>query len=187
MKPCKALYLTDRKAWRRWLRQNHATAKEIWLVYPHKDSGRPRISYNDAVEEALCFGWIDSTVKRHGPDSSMQRFTPRNPKSRYSQPNKERLRWCREHGLIHPSMGETVDRVLEERFVFPRDILDAIGRDREAWRNYRRFSESYRRIRVAYIDAARSRPDQFEKRLANFIRKTREGKPIGFGGIEKFY
>ena len=73
-------------------------------------------------------------------------------------------------------------------FVFPKNILDAIQRDAAAWEHYASFPESYKRIRVAYIDAARKRPAEFEKRLAYFIQKTRENKLItGYGGVEKYY
>ena len=81
----KTLYIRDRKEWHEWLEANFNTEKEIWLIYPHKDSGKTRIQYNDAVEEALSFGWIDSTVKRYDEHSSAQRFSPRNPASDYSQ------------------------------------------------------------------------------------------------------
>ena len=74
-----------------------------------------------------------------------------------------------------------------EKFVFPPDIVTAIKSDTLAWKNYQKFSPSYKRIRIAYIDAARKRPEEFEKRLANFIKKTKENKQIGFGGIEKYY
>jgi hypothetical protein len=79
------------------------------------------------------------------------------------------------------------EKVLAEKFVFPPDILAAIKADTLAWNNYQQFSDAYKRIRVAYIDAARKRPEEFKKRLANFIRKTKENKLIGFGGIEKYY
>ena len=88
------LYVTCRKDWRAWLEKNFAREKEIWLVYPKQSSRKPRISYNDAVEEALCFGWIDSTVKTIDEEMYAQRFSPRNPKSTYSQTNKERLKLC---------------------------------------------------------------------------------------------
>jgi uncharacterized protein YdeI (YjbR/CyaY-like superfamily) len=81
----KTLYLVDRTEWRRWLRKNYKTETEIWLVYYKKDSGKPRIAYNDAVEEALCFGWIDSTVRSLDKERFAQRFSPRKPKSGYSQ------------------------------------------------------------------------------------------------------
>src|SRR5215204_331781 len=92
MKVTRTLHVTDRKKWRAWLRKHYKTEKEIWLVYPKKGTGRPRIEYNDAVEEALCFGWIDSIVKKLDEDSTVQRFSPRKLKAKYSQANIERLR-----------------------------------------------------------------------------------------------
>ena len=181
------LYLTDRKKWRAWLEKHFDNAREIWLIYPHKDSGKPRIPYNDAVEEALCFGWIDSTVKSYGKESSAQRFSPRKSNNSFSQQNKERLKWLLEHGMLHPSVKEKAQQIAKEKFVFPKDIIDELKADKTVWANYQNFSESYQRIRVAYIDDARSRPDEFQKRLENFIKKTRENKMIGFGGIDKYY
>jgi uncharacterized protein YdeI (YjbR/CyaY-like superfamily) len=183
----KTLYIKNRKEWRRWLEKNFQTAREIWLVFPHKSSGRQRIPYNDAVEEALCFGWIDSIVKKHDDESSMQRFTPRNPRSGYSQPNRERLRLLLDEGRVHPSVRETAERLVAEEFVFPDDIMDAIKSDPTAWKNFQSFSGAYKRIRVAYIDGARARPETFKARLENFIRKTRENRMIGYGGIEKYF
>lgn len=86
-------YFPTREAWRAWLAEHFETAAEVWFVHPNKNSDKQAISYNDAVEEALCFGWIDSTVKSYNETERIQRFTPRKPKSPYSQPNKERLRW----------------------------------------------------------------------------------------------
>lgn len=186
-KPEKILYVANRQEWRAWLEENFDKEKEIWMVYPSKSSGKARVSYNDAVEEALCFGWIDSTAKSLDKDSSAQRFSPRNPKSAYSQANKERMKWLLQRGMIHPSMQDTAKKILNEEFVFPPDIIETIKSDELAWENYSKFSDAYKRIRIAYIDAARKRPDEFEKRLHNFIRKTRENKRIGFGGIEKYY
>ena len=183
----KTLYVANRKHWRAWLEQNFDKEKEIWLVYPNKSSEKPRISYNDAVEEALCFGWIDSRVKSINEDSSAQRFTPRNPKSIYSQANKERLKWLLQKNLLHSSMLDIANRITKEKFAFSPDIIDTIKIDDIARENYQRFSPSYKRIRVAYIEAARNRPEEFQKRLTNFIVKTRENKYIGFGGIEKYY
>jgi len=187
MDELKTLYVTNRKDWREWLEKNFDKEKEIWIVYPKKSSGKSRILYNDAVEEALCFGWIDSTVKTLDDNCSEQRFSPRNPKSRFSQANKERLKWLLQKNMIHPSILNTVKKTLKEKFVFPPDILTAIKSNKVAWKNYQKFSPSYKRIRIAYIDAARKRPEEFEKRLANFIKKTKENKQIGFGGIEKYY
>jgi uncharacterized protein YdeI (YjbR/CyaY-like superfamily) len=183
----KTFYITDRKEWRRWLENNFDREKDIWLIFPNKSSGKPRLLYNDAVEEALCFGWIDSTIKSLDDKNAIQRFSPRRPKSSYSQSNKERLRWLRKERLIHPSIQKTINEVLKEKFVFPSDILKIIKKDKVAWKNYQKFSPAYKRIRIAYIDSARSRPEEFQKRLANFLKKTKENKQIGYGGIEKYF
>ena len=89
--------------------------------------------------------------------------------------------------MIHPSVRKAAWRALAEPFVFPSDVLDAIKANPDAWRNYSAFSETYRRIRVAYVDAARRRPEEFHKRLSNLIRATSQGRQIGTGGIEKYY
>lgn len=183
-----SVYLRDRKNWRKWLEQNFLTKKEIWLIYPKKESNEPRISYNDAVEEALCFGWIDSNMKSIDDLHSAQKFSPRNPKSSYSQANLERLRWLIEQNKIHPNLEKDVLKVVEKKFTFPEDILDRIKEDKLAWANYLKLSPSYQRIRIAYIEGARKRPEEFEKRLMNFIDKTRKNKLIkGHGGIDKYY
>ena len=98
------LYVTDRTYWREWLEANFDTKQEVWLVYPNKAAGEPRILYNDAVKEALCFGWIDSIIKKLNEVRAAQRFTPRKAGSGYSQPTRERLSWLASEGLLHPSI-----------------------------------------------------------------------------------
>ncbi len=122
------LYVFEREPWREWLEANFDTAREIWLVYPNKASGEPRILYNDAVEEALCFGWIDSIIKKLDSLRAVQRFTPRKPRSGYSQQNKERLRWLAAQGLLHPSVRESVEDVLKEELCFPPTFCKRSGR-----------------------------------------------------------
>lgn len=182
------LRIKTRTAWRNWLMKNFNEGKEVWLVFPKKTSGEKRIQYNDAVEEALCFGWIDSTQRTLDSNHTIQRFTPRKSKCNYSQANKERLRWLSEKKMIHPSLEESLQEIIKSEFVFPPDIINALKKDKTAWGNYESFSESYKRIRIAYIDGARNRPDEFKKRLSSFIERTRDNKLIkGFGGIDKYY
>ena len=179
---------SDRGEWRDWLEEHFETEDEVWFVFPTIDSGEKGVSYNDAVEEALCFGWIDGRAGTLDETHQLRRFTPRRKGSSYSQPNIERLMAMNEQGLIHPKVRESVEEIISAPFEFPEDILDAIWQDDEAWSNYQAFSEPYKRIRVAYIDAARKRPEEFQKRLENFIKKTRENKLIiGYGGIDKYY
>nr|WP_319397622.1 YdeI/OmpD-associated family protein [uncultured Carboxylicivirga sp.] len=188
MSGLKTKYFTDRKEWRTWLEANFETADDIWLEYPKKQTGNKRILYNDAVEEALCFDWIDSTVKSLNENTTIQRFCKRRKNSTYSQPNKERLKWLFENKLIHASIKDEVAKILQQQFVFPDDIIEQLKADCIVWENYQNFSDSYKRIRIAYIDSARKREEEFNKRLNNFIEKTKQNKLIkGFGGIEKYY
>ena len=152
-------YFENREDWRKWLADNFENANDVWFVFPSKSSG-----------------------------DKIQHFTPRNPKSSYSQANKERLKWLLEHNMIHPDREDNIRKVLSAPFVFPNDIIGKLKEDKTVWENYQQFSDAYRRIRIAYIEAARKRPEEFEKRLNNFINKTKENKMIkGFGGIEKYY
>lgn len=180
---------TDRGEWRAWLAANHGEADEVWLVLPTRAAGEASVTYNDAVEEALCFGWIDSTNRTLDDTHQARRFTPRKAGSPYSQPNIERLRWLDARGMLMPEVRESVAALIEQQFEFPQDILDAIRADGErTWRNFESFGEPYRRIRVAYVDAARGRPEEFGRRLANLVAKTRDGKVIrGYGGVDKYY
>jgi uncharacterized protein YdeI (YjbR/CyaY-like superfamily) len=187
MEPLKTLYKNERKSWRAWLSENFEKEKEIWFVFPKKESGEESLSYNDAVEEALCFGWIDSTNKQLDSLHRVQRFSPRRKGSGYSRANIERLIWLESQGMIHPKVIDTIQKVIKTPYEFPADILEVIRSDKKAWQNYGNFPEVYKRIRIAYIDAARKRPLEFRKRLENFINKTRENKYIGYGGIDKYY
>src|ERR1041385_3121117 len=89
------LRVTTRKAWRTWLEKNHARKKEIWLVYATKKSGKARVAYSDAVEEALCFGWIDGTMKSIDENYFAQRFTPRRSAAKISPVTAQPSRPCR--------------------------------------------------------------------------------------------
>jgi len=186
MKITKTLYISSRKAWRDWFKKHYKDEKEIWLVYYRKQGGKPRISYNEAVEEALCFGWIDSTVKSLGAERIAQKFSPRKPKSGYSQANKERLRWLAARGKVMKDVLVTMGDLAEEEFKIPADILKTLRANQQAWRNFQRYSGSYQRIRIVFVDAARKRRAEFQKRLKHFIRMTERNKQFGYG-IEKYY
>lgn len=181
------LHVTNRKDWRRWLREHYKTDKEIWLVYYKKETGKPRIEYNDAVEEALCFGWIDSTQKSLDQERNAQRFTPRKPKSAYSPANKERLRKLVKQRKVIKEVRESLGTILDEEFEIPADILKALKSNKAAWKNFQKFSDAYKRIRIGFIEGARKRPDEFAKRLRYFIKMTEKNKLYGFGGIDKHF
>ncbi len=145
------------------------------------------MAYNDAVEEALCFGWVDSTVKRLDARRFAQRFSPRRAGSAYSQANKERLKHLIAAGKVAKVVREGLGQVLTEEAEIPTDILKAIQANREAWKNFQNYSESYKRIRIAFIDGAWGRPAEFSKRLNHFIKMTEMNRQFEFGGIDKYY
>jgi uncharacterized protein YdeI (YjbR/CyaY-like superfamily) len=187
MEIAQTLHVTNPKDWRDWLKHNYKTEKEIWLVYYKKGTGKPRIEYNDAVEEALCFGWIDSIVKTLDQERTVHRFSPRKPKAKYSQANIERLRSLVAQRKVIKEVAESLGDVLNEEFVISPDILQAIKANKEAWRNFQKLSDSYKRIRIAFIDGVRNRPEEFKKRLRYFIQMTEKNKMFGFGGIDKHF
>src|SRR4030095_411622 len=181
------LYVTNPKDWRAWLEKNYDKKSEIWLILPRKNSGRPKISYNDSVEQALCFGWIDSIQKQYDQDSSVQRFTPRKTRGKFSQPNIERLRLLRRQNLLMPFVLEAAKPELDREFVFPEDIMDALKHNPTAYQNFQSFTDAYKRVRVAYVDGARDRPEEFNKRLSNLIKANERNKKLGIDGMEKYY
>jgi len=186
MEITETLYVTNRDDWRNWLETHYRNAPEIWLVYFRKETGKPRIPYNDAVEEALCYGWIDSIVKNLDAERNVQRFSPRKPKSQYSQTNKERLKRLIKQGKVIPEVLASLAILDLDTFEYPVDIMNALRKNARAWENYQKYSGSYQRIRIAYIDNGRKRPGEFEKRLDHFIRMTEQDKQYGFG-IEAYY
>jgi uncharacterized protein YdeI (YjbR/CyaY-like superfamily) len=174
------LYVSDRKAWRAWLAKNHATEKEIWLVYPNAHTGKRRIPYNDAVEEALCYGWIDSIIKKLDRDRAAQRWSPRrSSKSFLSESNKERVRRMIVAGLMTPMGLERIQMRMDEEFVLASDVLATLKGDLQTWKNFKAFPEWYQRIRVGWIDAARHRPEIFNRRLLYFVKMTAQNKRFG--------
>ena len=184
----KTLFVTNRKPWRSWLSKHHKTASDIWLVYYKKESGKRRIPYNDAVEEALCYGWIDSLTKPRDKESWVQRFTPRRKKSPLSEMNKERVRRLIKAGKMtrsglerirHEMDGRSAKRPKLKKFILPCDILQHLKSDPVVWKNFKNFPKTYQHIRVAWIDGSRNRPDFFAQRLQYFMRMTARNKKFG--------
>lgn len=178
------LYLARRSAWRSWLAKHHASKKEIWLIFYKKHSKRPRLPYSDAVEEALCFGWIDSIVKPVDRECFAQRFSPRRPGSRLSEMNRERIRRLVKQKKMTKAGLAAVAHVLNERtesrrFVIAPDILRSLRKDKSAWKNFQKFPLSYKRIRIGWIEGSRAREDVFQQRLKYFIAMTAKNKRFG--------
>ncbi len=167
MKITKTLYITTRAKWRKWLEKNHKSEKEIWLIYYKKHTGKPRIPYDDAVEEALCFGWIDSIIKRIDEEKYTQKFSPRKENSVWSDLNKKRVKKLIEEGkmtkagfgnikgLALDDLKKEEKRSLKNEIIIPSYIKNALKSNIQAWDNFNKLAFSYKRNYVGWIDSAK--------------------------------
>jgi uncharacterized protein YdeI (YjbR/CyaY-like superfamily) len=175
----KTLIVKNRNEWRNWLSKNHHTEKEIWLVHYRKTSGKWTISYDEALDEALCFGWIDSTVKKIDDEARAQRYTPRRNNSPISEMNKERVRRLIKLEKMTDFGLAKVEKYMDKKFVFPPDIIKTLKKDKQTWENFSNFPEYYKIIRVAFIEDARKLPEMFKRRLNYFLKMTAQNKKFG--------
>ena len=179
----KTFYAKNRKDWRDWLSKYHEKADEIWLIRYKKASEIACITYDESVEEALCFGWIDGVVRKNDIDSTAQRFTPRRPKSNWSELNKERARRLIKSGKM-TAAGMKALEVIDLK-IYPLKLSkkteNALKKDPEVWNNFESFDDVYRRLRIAYIEDAykQKRFDEYERRLNSFIKATKKNRNIG--------
>jgi uncharacterized protein YdeI (YjbR/CyaY-like superfamily) len=179
MKITQTLELASRQEWRGWLGQHHDSKKEIWLIRNTKE-----FSYLDSVEEALCFGWIDGIAKKTTANKAndarlAQRFTPRKKKSHWTELNKERARKLIARKQMTKAGYAVLPNLSLKAFSIPKDILDMLQNDAEAWKNFQAFPDVYKRIRVGYIEEMRKDKGVFETRLNNFLKKTKQNKMFG--------
>ncbi len=187
MKIGKTLYVTNRRSWRAWLRKNYKKEKEIWLIYYKKASGKARIAYDAAVEEALCYGWIDSTAKSIDEQRFAQRFTPRKKTSVLSPSNIERIKKLIKQKKMTRAGLKAVEHAFDpakirknSKLVVPDYILRALKKNPEALSNFQKMPQSYKRIRIAYIEAVRKHGTKlFRAALKNFISKAEKNKRFG--------
>lgn len=170
------LDVKSRKELRDWLLRNHDKESECWIVVKR---GRPvddgTFWYIDAVEEALCFGWIDSTTKKISDDVTAQRLCPRRPRSNWSELNKERCRRMERLGLMTDAGRAVLPDMSENGFSIDEDFLQELKADDVVWENFCRQPELYKRIRIDTIQIKKKQPEIFRSRLDKFIENTRKG------------
>src|ERR1700730_15023429 len=174
-------YPKNRKAWRGWLQKNHEKEKEVWIIYYKKHSVKPTISYNDAVEEALCFGWIDSRANKIDEDCYMQVFNPRRRKSNWSKLNKERIEKLVANGLMTAIGLEKIELAKKDgswnklddvyAMVIPPDLKKAFATNKKAWKNFDAFSPSSKRGILSWIESAK-RPETRQKRIDQTVKSA---------------
>ncbi len=166
----------SRAQWRKWLARHHASEKEIWLL---SDVDEPAVTYLDAVEEALCFGWIDSVGKRLSETLRAQRFSPRRPRGNWTELNQARVRRLIELDLMTDA-GRAVLPDLDTPFTIAPDIVSALKKAKGAHEFFEGCPLLYRRIRVGYVEEQRKKaPAEFAKRLANLVARSADRKLLG--------
>ncbi len=178
MTELKSVRPRSRAAWRAWLEKHHAAAAGIWLVFARKHTGLPSVAYEDAVEEALCFGWIDSRVKSIDDRFHMQMFTPRRPKSAWSTTNKARLARLMKAGVVAPAglaavavaktSGSWNTYSTVDKMAIPPDLQRALDANRDAAKNWSTYTPSAQRSFLHMVNNAK-RPDTREKYVRRVV------------------
>lgn len=186
----KTLSVSRREDWRAWLVDNHKSTDEIWLIYSKRHTCEPRIPYNDAVEEAICFGWIDSIIKRIDENTYCQKFTPRRKKSRWSLRNMERARKMDDSGQMTEEGYMAYNKVLEnpsliikakpavESLLLPQDIEASLRTNKKAYKYFEEAPPSYRRLCISWIASAK-KPETRKRRITELCEKSALGEKIG--------
>lgn len=177
-KGVETFYPKSRKAWRNWLQRNHAKKEKLWLIIYRKESGKRGISYVEAVEEALCFGWIDSTANKRDHESSYLYFAKRSKRSNWSKLNKQRVKKLIKDGLMTQAGFDMIalakksgtwtalDHV--EDLLIPDDLRKAFSKNKDAKKNFEAFSRSSQKIILGWIAGAR-RDETREKRIRETV------------------
>jgi uncharacterized protein YdeI (YjbR/CyaY-like superfamily) len=195
MKDLESLRVADRAAWRQWLATHHDSESGIWLLFYKKHTGRGGVDYEGAVREALCFGWIDSVKRRVDDDSYAFKFTPRKPKSRWSDSNLRRYAELIEAGLLAPAGRATGPPAAAAATVRPGGaagdaggsagtiegpeyIAAALRSHGEAWSHFQALAPSYRRLYIKWIEAARRQETRL-RRLAEAVELLAKNQKLG--------
>lgn len=177
------LQFRSRPHWRAWLAKHHTSSPGVWLIFYKAHTGMKSISYEETVREALCFGWIDSLMKRLDDDRYCLKVTPRQPASKWSDINRKRWVELQAAGLL-ASAGLTAAPTTNTYAprpvipVLPAYIAKALRANAKAWKFFRELAPTYRRDFVVWIHMAK-RPETREKRIRESIDLLRAGKKLG--------
>lgn len=183
------IYVTNREDWRSWFEQNHLKEKEVWLIYYKKHTGKPCIPYNDAVEEALCFGWIDSIVKRIDDERYMQKFSPRKDRSNWSESNKKRVRKLIDAGRMTRAGLEKIeaakkngswDRMIasETSYKTAIELEKVLALNTTAKEFFNSLSLSHRKQYIGWVASAKKEETR-QRRAKEALRLLSKKKTLG--------
>lgn len=189
-KPLVTFHPKSKAEWRAWLSENHQSNQSIWLVYHKSSSNKPSLSWSDAVDEALCFGWIDSTKKTIDKESYMQYFSKRKPNSMWSRINKEKVTKLIEENLMTDAGFQSIVIAKEngsrnalddvEALIIPKDLKEALASNLEAMAFFNELSNSAKKLLLHWVTFAK-RPETRKKRIVELVESASQGlKPKQF-------
>jgi len=180
-----------RAAWRKWLEQNHDKVSSVFLIIYRKESGVPSVYYPEAVDEAICFGWIDSKINKRDEESYYQYFAKRNPKSNWSKVNKEKVQKLSAANLLAPAglaaievakqtgTWTALDKV--DAIHIPDDLRQMFTKNKAAAANFEAFPRSAKRGILEWIETAK-RPETRLKRIEETVAKAAENVKANYPG-----
>lgn len=185
----KQVYVKTRDQWRDWLCRHHDQSTGIWLVFYKKHTGRPSLDYVAAVEEALCFGWIDSIIKKIDDEKYVRKLTPRKPDSRWSALNKKRVAKLLQQGLMTDAGKARVDQAKESElwdkpdrpdisFDIPKELKQAFSKNTKARQFFYQLAPSYQKQFIGWIAVAK-RPETKERRVRESVALLEQGRKLG--------
>lgn len=189
MEATKTLYVTHWKAWREWLEKNYNTEHEAWLIYYKKHTRKPIISYDEAVEEAICFGWIDSIIKRIDDEKYARKFTPRTEDSRWSELNKKRAKKMIATGKMTEAGLQKIEEakrngiwsqtsIQRKHFELSRELENILKSNKKAWHNFNNLAPSYKKNYIGWVTSAK-REETIKKRFKEVLGYLEQNKKLG--------
>lgn len=188
--PFERFYARSRAEWRAWLEAHHATEAGVWLIYYKQHSSQPRVEYEEAVEEALCFGWIDSRPNTLDDERYMQLFTPRKAKSPWSKSNKERVEKLIAQGRMATAGLAAIEAAKRngswnaydaiENLSVAEDFSAALAANPAALKNFEAFSNSTKKQILWYIESAK-RSETRARRISQIVESAEQNRnPLNY-------
>jgi len=183
------IYLKTRKEWRNWLTRHHHKSKGIWLVFYKKHTGKPSLEYNDVVEESLCFGWIDSIIKKIDDEKYVRKITPRKPGSRWSELNRNRIKKLQKQGLMTEAGILAVTEAKKSgcwgqsslpkiSFDIPKELENVLNKNNKAKTFFNQLAPSYQKQFIGWISEAKRQETKL-RRIKESVDLLEQGRRLG--------
>jgi uncharacterized protein YdeI (YjbR/CyaY-like superfamily) len=190
MKITNSIFASNREEWRTWLETNHDKEQEVWLVYFKAQSGKSGIDYEASVEEALCFGWIDSIIQKIDNEKYARKFNPRRVRSYWSASNKMRMEKLIAEGRMTPvglakfdpqaseSSNREAQKIRKGETAIPEEVKERVMSNARAWENFQKLAPSHQRQYVSWVMSAKKQETR-ERRLVELISTLEQGRNLG--------